>query len=551
MRTRRIVSAAYGVLTYLAFLLPVGYLFGFLADLGVPKTVDRGAGPLGPALAVDLALLLLFGIQHSVMARPAFKRTIRRWIPDALERSTYVLVSGLTLAVLYWFWRPVPAVLWDVTGSVLEIVAWVGFALGWALAVAATFALSHLHLFGVAQVRAFVRGDEHPRMALRRSVLYRLVRHPMTAGLVLAFWCTPRMTVGHLVFAAGMTVYSLLATVLEEHDLLGRFPERYRAYRARVPALVPLLRPGLVLPGRGGLAPELLLTGVGVALATVLCMGGTAVPGAGAEASSSLARDEIRVGGRTRSYAFFDPSPSAGGSRPLVLALHGTGGSADRLRSFLGGELERVAAREGWLVAYPEAFEGVWNGCRLGAGSPAREQGVDDVAFLRTLVGRLVRERGADPDQVFLVGYSGGGHMAFRVALEAPRLAGGIAVFAANLPVDEELGCETRAGAVPVLLVNGMRDLVNPWDGGDVVAPDGRALGRVRSSAESVRFLEERNGGVAEVALIGVEDGGHTVPGPAGRFPALAGRTDRSREGIGEAVAFFARHVPPVREDRE
>ncbi|HZD05611.1 MAG TPA: isoprenylcysteine carboxylmethyltransferase family protein, partial [Longimicrobiales bacterium] len=256
---RRILAALYATLAYLAFLLPITYLVGFLADAGVPKTVDRGAGPLGPSLIVDVVLLLAFGLQHSVMARPAFKRRIRRWVPPALERSTYVLASGTVLGMLFWLWRPVPMVLWEVTGTPLEGLAWAGFVGGLGVAVWATFALSHPHLFGLPQATAWGLRRDPPRMVLRESLLYRLVRHPMTAGLLLLFWSTPRMSLGHAVFALGMTAYSLVATVLEERDLLRTFPERYGKYRERVPALLPPLRPGRLLPRRGGLGLELTL----------------------------------------------------------------------------------------------------------------------------------------------------------------------------------------------------------------------------------------------------------------------------------------------------
>lgn len=560
---RRILAALYAALAYLAFLLPIAYLVGFLADTGVPKTVDRGAGPLGPSLQVDLLLLLAFGLQHSVMARPGFKRRLQRWVPPGLERSTYVLASGTVLGILFWLWRPVPLVLWEVTGTPLEGLAWAGFVGGLGLAVWATFALSHLHLFGVPQAAAWGRRREPPGMVLRESLLYRIVRHPMTAGLLLLFWSTPRMTLGHAVFALGMTAYSLLATVLEERDLMRLFPERYGAYRMRVPALVPPLRPGRVLPRGGGLAVELTLVGAAALLPLASLSRISLRPPDLPETDPPLERQTLVVSGHVRSFVLFDPEGGNRGAaredasgpddsgdrtarglprprRPLVLALHGSGGNAGRFRGFLGGELERLAAERGWLVAYPEAVRGVWNDCRRRAGAAPRAAGIDDVDFLRRLADRLARERHADPRRVFLLGYSGGGHMAFRVGLEAPSVVRAVAVFGASLPTEDELACDPGWAGVPVLMVNGTRDPVSPFTGGDVIAPTGRALGAVRASRESARWFEERAGGRAVVRLVSIEGGGHAVPGPASRFPRAVGRTVRSYAGVKEALAFFA-----------
>lgn len=535
---KRLAAALYGFVGYLAFLIPIGYLVGFLADVGVPKTVDRGAGSLGPPLVVDLVLLLVFGLQHSIMARSGFKRRIERWLPQPLERSTYVLVSGLTLMLLFQLWRPIPAVLWDATGTKLEPLAWAGFAAGIGLAVWASFALSHLRLFGVAQIAASVRGRELPPLALRSSLLYRTVRHPMTVGLLLAFWSTPRMTLGHLIFAGGMTAYCLVGTVLEERGLLRSFPDAYRAYRMQVPALLPVLRPPW-LPGPvRGLATEISVTAVGVAVLSLLLLGSLKIPDGGATARPAFDRGTLRQHGRDRSYALFDPGVST--VRPLVLALHGTGGTADRLQGLLGGELERVARRRRWLVAYPEAVGGAWNDCRRVAGASPRAQRPDDVAFLRGLIERLVKGRRADPDSVFLLGYSGGGHMAIRMALESPEAVRAVAVFGANVPDEQEFRCEASGNAPAIMLVNGTQDPVNPYAGGDVITPTGAFLGRVRSAVESARYFRRLVGGQGRVRLVTISGGGHAVPGRASRFPRLVGKTDRVYQGVEEAAAFFA-----------
>ena len=564
---RRFLSTLYGGLAYLAFLLPIGYLLGFLANAGVPKTVDRGAGPLGPSLVVDILLLMAFGVQHSVMARPGFKRWLRRRVPEGLERSTYVLVSGLTLVAVFWLWRPIPAILWDVSGTPLSLLAWGGFAAGWTLAVWATFALSHLHLFGVSQSLAHARGSGHPRVELRESRLYRIVRHPMTAGLLLAFWSAPTMTLGHAVFAAGMTVYSLVATVLEERDLLRTFPERYGAYRQTVPALVPFLRPIRAIPGSVAFGLELFLVAV-LSTLPFLSLRPLQAETPGVDTVGALESRSMVTGGVSRTFYVYDPvsaslpRPTTGSApsstprsdppvagpapRPLVLALHGTGGDGMRLRGFLGGALDRAAARRGWLVTYPDAYGGAWDDCRRRAAVLARNAGVDDIGFLRTVVERMVRERGADPSRVFVLGYSGGGHMAFRLALEAPSLVAGIAVFGASPPPDEESVCTPVDGALPVLLVNGTADLVSPFQGGEVIAPSGMPLGRVLASEEGARYFESRAAGRAEVRLVRVEGGGHVIPGGDGRFPDVAGRTSSAFEGAEEAMLFFERQRPPV-----
>lgn len=598
-------SWAYAILGYLSFLATIGYLIGFLADLGVPKSVDRGAGPLGPALAVDLALVALFGLQHSVMARPGFKRRLAALLPAPLERSTFVLASGLVLALLYWFWRPIPAILWEVGSPAGRTAIWTVYALAWAVAILATFVLSHPWLFGLSQVAAWRRGEEEAPLDLRTPGLYRLVRHPMTAGLIVAFWATPRMTAGHLILAIGMTVYCLIGTWFEERDLLRILGERYRAYRRRVPSLLPWPRPDAGRRAR----PAALLLLAAPALAAVLLVAadrsssaGASAPGrgelprtapdarpvaglggashpsgslAGPPHAASPAEGERRlaalaVDGRERRFELYRPA-FARSAAPLLLALHGSGGSGERLRHFLGGELERLADAHGFLVAYPQAWEGSWNGCRAAAPSAANRFAIDDVGFLRALVASLAADGAVDPRRVGVLGFSGGGHMAYRLALEAPDAFPAVAVFAASLPVEEELDCTPTGRAVSVLAVAGTADLVNPYRGGDVVAPDGTALGRVRSAPESVLTFSRLAGalgqpvstvlvsappsverltwrrGDTEVSLVTVHGGGHAIPGPRTRLPALVGRTERRWNGVEEAVRFLLDR-PRVRE---
>lgn len=227
-------------MAYGAFLASIVYLMGFLAGVGVPKSVDAGTGPLGPARPVDLLLIVLFGVQHSVMARPAFKRWWTRIVPEPIERSTFVLVSALVLALMFWLWRPIPLVIWEVDHAWAAAAIWSLYVAGWTLAVASTFVLSHAELFGLQQVHRHLTGASPKALPFRTPTLYRIVRHPMHAGMLLALWATPRMTAGHLLFSLGMTAYVLIGIHFEERGLVRQFGDRYLAYCERVPRLLPL-----------------------------------------------------------------------------------------------------------------------------------------------------------------------------------------------------------------------------------------------------------------------------------------------------------------------
>ena len=244
-RLSRSLVLAYGTTCYVAFLGTFVYALGFVGGFGVPHTIDSdAAGPLATALAVDLGLLGLFALQHSVMARPAFKRWLTRVVPEAAERSTYVLLSSAALALLFWQWRPMGGVVWSVEHPVLALCLYGGFAFGWMLVLTTTFLINHFDLFGLRQVWCYFRGV--PRAPLRFVVPgpYRLVRHPLYLGWLCAFWLTPTMTAAHLVFALATTGYILLAIRLEERDLVAAHGADYERYRARTPMLVPRL-PGL------------------------------------------------------------------------------------------------------------------------------------------------------------------------------------------------------------------------------------------------------------------------------------------------------------------
>lgn len=245
----KVLAITYGVVSYVLFLASFVYAIGFVGDLVVPRSVDHAIkAPIGVALVVNLVLLLLFAVQHSVMARPAFKRWWTRFVPQPVERSTYVLLSSLILGLLYWQWREMPAVIWDITWQPGRLVVWALFWLGWATALSATFMINHFELFGLQQVFVAWRGRPAGETAFRATLLYKVVRHPLMLGFLVAFWAAPTMTVGHLLFAAATTGYILVAIQLEERDLIAALGARYTEYRQRVPMVIPGLRPRRAQP---------------------------------------------------------------------------------------------------------------------------------------------------------------------------------------------------------------------------------------------------------------------------------------------------------------
>lgn len=238
----RITAFLYGVACYLAFFATFLYSVGFIGNFGVSKSIDSGPQlPLGDALAVNVALLGIFAIQHSVMARQWFKRAWTRLVPATVERSTYVLLSSVALALLFWKWQPIGGVIWNVQNDAARGVLTVLYAAGWLLVLASTFLINHFDLFGLRQVWLNLRGKPYTQLAFRTPALYRVVRHPLYVGWLMVFWSAPKMTSAHMIFAAATTAYILIAIQLEERDLVSIHPE-YADYRKRVPMLLPMGR---------------------------------------------------------------------------------------------------------------------------------------------------------------------------------------------------------------------------------------------------------------------------------------------------------------------
>lgn len=239
---KRIAAFAYGVVCYGVFFATFLYTVGFLGNFAVTKSIDSGRqGSVAAALAIDALLLVLFALQHSVMARPSFKRAWTRFVPEPVERSTYVLFSSLALMLLFWQWRPIGGVIWSVDGANAKAVIDCFYGMGLAIVFLSTFMINHFDLFGLRQVYLYMAGREYTHLEFRAPFFYRYVRHPLYVGWLLTFWSAPVMTVAHLFFAVMTTAYILVAIRFEEGDLVTVHGEKYLRYREHVPMIVPAL----------------------------------------------------------------------------------------------------------------------------------------------------------------------------------------------------------------------------------------------------------------------------------------------------------------------
>jgi methanethiol S-methyltransferase len=254
---RRIAAFLYGVVCYAIFLGAFLYAIGFLVNFAVPKSIDSGAEvPFFEALAINAALLGIFALQHSVMARPWFKAAWTKVVPTQVERSTYVLFSSLALILLFWGWQPMGGVVWNVENDLGRLALYTSYGAGWLLVLVATFLINHFDLFGLRQVSLYLAGRPYTPLAFRTPGPYRLVRHPLYVGWLMVFWSAPTMTAAHLVFAIATTAYILIAIQFEERDLIHSHKE-YAEYRRRVPMLIPIgSKRGDLADVRGKLAVE-------------------------------------------------------------------------------------------------------------------------------------------------------------------------------------------------------------------------------------------------------------------------------------------------------
>jgi methanethiol S-methyltransferase len=243
-RVLKFTAFLFGAVAYFTFLFTILYAIGFMSDLVVPKGIDTGAeSSVFEALAVNLALMLLFAVQHSVMARKGFKQWLTQFIPKSVERSTYVLFASLTLLLLFWQWRPMPTVVWQIEEPEMAATVAILSFIGWVIVFTSTFLINHFELFGLHQVANNLTGKQMPMPTFRTPLFYNFVRHPIYLGFIIAFWAAPTMSVGHLLFAVTTTAYIFVGILLEERDLIDMFGDEYRRYKERVSMLLPWRKP--------------------------------------------------------------------------------------------------------------------------------------------------------------------------------------------------------------------------------------------------------------------------------------------------------------------
>ena len=241
---KKIIISIYGILSYIIFLLAFLYAIGFVGNIYVTKTIDSGVEPsLIKAILINTVLLSVFALQHSIMARPKFKKWFTSIFNQAMERSTYILLSSLALLLIYWQWQPIPTVVWKVENEILSMLILGIYFLGWLIVLLSTFMINHFELFGLAQIYDNLRNKRTPNPKFQTNYLYKIVRHPIMLGFLIAFWATPTMSLGHLLFAAVTTIYILIAVkYLEEKDLRKSIGEKYEAYQKEVPMIIPFTK---------------------------------------------------------------------------------------------------------------------------------------------------------------------------------------------------------------------------------------------------------------------------------------------------------------------
>ena len=239
-RILKFIAFLYGLVAYFTFFAAILYAIGFVSGLVVPKTIDSGSdSSAAEALVVNLLLMSLFAVQHSLMARKQFKQWWTQYVPKSVERSTYVLLSSLTLGLLFWQWRPMPAIVWQIDNPDIAVTIATLSLVGWVIVFTSTFLINHFELFGLHQVASNLAGRDMPKPRFRTPLYYKFVRHPLYLGFIIAFWAAPTMTVGHLLFAAVTTAYIFVGIFLEERDLVDLFGDDYRNYKKRVSMLLP------------------------------------------------------------------------------------------------------------------------------------------------------------------------------------------------------------------------------------------------------------------------------------------------------------------------